>query len=654
MMTSRKVCPDRGIPGALTVLLAFFAFLCCLAAGPAAAGASAWALLQEAIEQAEDGDIVTMTEDVIAAPEDTRLTIPPGKWIALDLNGHTLDRHLNGHKVYDGCVLFVPAGAILTLRDSGGGEGKVTGGYHDKGGGILNRGTLIMEGGCVTGNIAQYDGGGLANEGIMILLGGQVTGNTALGTGGGVWNQAKARLTVRGGLVSGNSAPENSDITNEGALTITGPGADQTRLEDMPLIHRFMAELTVFPTAALLLALLLAVWAGTHLGRERKTMMLVIAASVLVLILQNLMDYDLSLKPGASAFRLPFAVLGYALRPAILAMFLSIVRPGRRYRAAWALVGVNGCVYLTAFFSGIAFSFNENGRFIEGPLHQTCTVVSAVLFVWLFILTMRQFHPRLRRESWIPIFVTVLIAGAVVMDFVGTFDEQPISFLTMSIAVSCVFYYIWLHLQFVREHEKAMQAEQRIRIMMTQIKPHFLYNALGAIEDLCSSDPKKARETTAKFSQYLRGNMDSISQTAPIPFEKELAHTKLYLDMEQVRFREDLQVRFEIDCTDFSIPALTLEPIVENAVRHGVRGNPDGRGTVTIRSRDAGDHYAVTVTDDGPGFDPGQPRDGKTHIGISNVRDRLEKMCAGEMHIQSEPGRGTTVTILIPKEDAPC
>ena len=222
----------------LSVLLAVCILLCSLAVSPACAEASDWALLQETIDQAEDEEIITLTEDVIAAADDIWMTVPSGKWITLDLNGHSLDRHLFGHKVYNGSVLYIQAGAMLTLRDSGETKGKVTGGYHDSGGGILNHGTLIMESGCVTGNIAKYAGGGIANYGSMILLGGQVTGNTALAAGGGVYNQAKANLTIHGEPVIGNSAPKDSDVTNEGTLTIVSARVDQARREDMPLLRR--------------------------------------------------------------------------------------------------------------------------------------------------------------------------------------------------------------------------------------------------------------------------------------------------------------------------------------------------------------------------------------------------------------------------------
>ena len=110
-------------------------------------------------------------------------------------------------------------------------------------------------------------------------------------------------------------------------------------------------------------------------------------------------------------------------------------------------------------------------------------------------------------------------------------------------------------------------------------------------------------------------------------------------------------MRYDITCTDFQLPALTLEPLVENAVRHGVRENPEGKGSVSVAALERPDHYEVIVMDNGPGFDPDTaPEDGRKHIGIANVRERLRQVCGGTMEFDSAPGKGTTARIKIPRE----
>ena len=620
-------------------------------AARAESGVDSWSALQDSIDRAEDGEIITLSEDLKALDADAQITIPAGKRLTLDLNGHVLDSAMNPRQTErKRCVIKIREGAMLTLRDSGG-SGVLTGGFHDNGGGVWNLGTLIMEGGCVTGNTALDSGGGVANYGTMVLTGGSVQGNTALRDGGEVFNGAKARLTVGGDVVIGNDEAKHSGIRNEGALTVIGAQNNEARIEDMPTLKHVIANLSAIPIAVLLLALLLTVWLDAYLSAERKRVMGVIIVLVFSLILQNYMDNRLSLAEVYNALRIPVSIYGYAIRPVILVMFLYIVKPRGRYRVAWAMVGANAAVYLTAFFSNIAFYFSSNGHFHAGPLRHTCTLISAVLYAWLFWLTMRQFRPRQRRESWIPILVTALIGGAAIMDFTVAFIEQPVAYLTMAIAISCVFYYTWLHLQFVREHEDALVTGQRVQQMLSQIKPHFLHNALTLIIDLCDTAPQKAKEATVEFSRYLRGNMESIDRTGPISFEKELEHTKLYLDIEQMRFAGDLQVRYDIACTGFSLPALTVEPLAENAVRHGVREKPDGRGTVVIATRETPDGYEITVTDDGPGFDPDRlPEDGQMHVGIANVRERLRQIVDGSLEYRSAPGEGTAAIIRIPKQ----
>ena len=620
-------------------------------AARAESGVDSWSALQDSIDRAEDGEIITLSEDLKALDADAQITIPAGKRLTLDLNGHVLDSAMNPRQTErKRCVIKIREGAMLTLRDSGG-SGVLTGGFDDNGGGVWNLGTLIMEGGCVTGNTALDSGGGVANYGTMVLTGGSVQGNTALRDGGEVFNEAKARLTVGGDAVIGNDEAKHSGIRNEGALTVIGTQNNEARIEDMPTLKHVIANLSAIPIAVLLLALLLTVWLDAYLSAERKRVMGVIIVLVFSLILQNYMDNRLSLAEVYNALRIPVSIYGYAIRPVILVMFLYIVKPRGRYRVAWAMVGANAAVYLTAFFSNIAFYFSSNGHFHAGPLRHTCTLISAVLYAWLFWLTMRQFRPLQRRESWIPILVTALIGGAAIMDFTVAFIEQPVSYLTMAIAISCVFYYTWLHLQFVREHEDALVTGQRVQQMLSQIKPHFLHNALTLIIDLCDTDPQKVKEATVEFSRYLRGNMESIDRTGPISFEKELEHTKIYLDIEQMRFAGDLQVRYDIACTGFSLPALTVEPLAENAVRHGVREKPDGRGTVVIATRETPDGYEITVTDDGPGFDPDRlPEDGQMHVGIANVRERLRQIVDGSLEYRSAPGEGTAAIIRIPKQ----
>ncbi len=161
--------------------------------------------------------------------------------------------------------------------------------------------------------------------------------------------------------------------------------------------------------------------------------------------------------------------------------------------------------------------------------------------------------------------------------------------------------------------------------------------------------PDKAAEVAEKFGQYLRQNLDSLDTKNLIPFEKELEHTQLYADIELVRF-DNVRVEYDIEDPDFSLPPLTIQPMVENAIRHGVRIREEGIVRVSPRRTENG--HEIVIWDNGTGFDPKaiETADG-THIGIRNVQERVAQLCGGTLTIESGSGDGTKVTIHIPQRE---
>ena len=195
--------------------------------------------------------------------------------------------------------------------------------------------------------------------------------------------------------------------------------------------------------------------------------------------------------------------------------------------------------------------------------------------------------------------------------------------------------------------------ESRTAVMLGQIQLHFLINTLSAIRVLCRKNPEKAEQATAALAEFLRGNMDSLTADKPVPFERELAHTQNYLNIELLRFPKRLHIRYDLGATSFCMPTLTLQPLVENAVRHGIAKRAEG-GTITIATRETDSAYIVTVSDDGVGYSAQTNDDGRTHIGIQNVRMRLAAMCGGTLDITGAPSAGTEASIRIPKGEDEC
>lgn len=306
----------------------------------------------------------------------------------------------------------------------------------------------------------------------------------------------------------------------------------------------------------------------------------------------------------------------------------------------------NALIYLTAFFGPWTFSYDAEGYFVRGPLGYTAHCISFLLLVSNLIVTTLHFRKSSGKEKLIPVINMLIVLLGIFMDS-RCRDSGTISFTDICAVFCCVFYYIWLHLCFVREHEQALIAEQRIQIMMSQIQPHFLYNTLTTIQALCLENPRKAAAITEKFAVYLRQNIDSLNETNLIPFRKELDHTLVYAQVEMERF-PNIHLDYEIEDEDFSLPALTVQPLVENAIRHGVRGKT--KGQIDIITNLLPDCHEIIIRDNGKGFSAADaPGTGGSHIGIQNVRERLERLCGGTLAIESRPGQGTCVTIHIPR-----
>ncbi|EEG52718.1 sensor histidine kinase, partial [Enterocloster asparagiformis] len=178
--------------------------------------------------------------------------------------------------------------------------------------------------------------------------------------------------------------------------------------------------------------------------------------------------------------------------------------------------------------------------------------------------------------------------------------------------------------------------------------PHFIYNTLSSIRTLIKLDPDRAYNLVYDFSKYLRANIDSIGQGGMIPFAQELEHIRNYCNIEKVRFGDKLALVYEIGPDGFEVPPLTVQPLVENAIKHGIRGK-NGDGTVKVSTLEDEHSYMVEVLDDGAGFDPaaGVP---KTSAGLENIRLRLQEIAGACLEINSIPGKGTRAIVRIPKQ----
>ncbi len=196
-----------------------------------------------------------------------------------------------------------------------------------------------------------------------------------------------------------------------------------------------------------------------------------------------------------------------------------------------------------------------------------------------------------------------------------------------------------------------MEKEQKTQLMLKQIQPHFLYNVITCIKALCNKDAKLAGEALTIFSRFLRANMDSMS-TPLVPFTQELEHIKNFVYLQQMRYDDYLHVSYEIEVDQFKVPSLSIQPLVENAIRYSAGESSEG-GNVLVRTYEKEQNYVIEVCDDGVGFGNTQNMgEHKSHVGFENVKNRIQNLSGGTVEVLSNETKGTKVVVEIPKSKA--
>lgn len=277
--------------------------------------------------------------------------------------------------------------------------------------------------------------------------------------------------------------------------------------------------------------------------------------------------------------------------------------------------------------------------------------IAGIMIEFTIIIQFRNSFSKMRRIAFISYPVLPLVALVMQISFYG------ISLLSVAVTISMLLMYITSLMEQSQRliNQEREIADMKIEMTLSQIRPHFIFNTLTTIRYLIKKKPEEAVEALDEFSSYLRMNLDSMSMSKrrTIPIEMEIEHVNNYLSIEKRRFGDRINVVYEIEEEGFDLPALTIQPLVENAVKHGITKKAEG-GTVTIKTWRGDDGYYVTISDDGVGFgkdDKPDEFDGRMHVGIPNVRSRLANVCGGTLSVTSEPGKGTVSEIFIPYED---
>ncbi len=274
-----------------------------------------------------------------------------------------------------------------------------------------------------------------------------------------------------------------------------------------------------------------------------------------------------------------------------------------------------------------------------------------LLLVSPILLMLMNLSALFRRRNQLSVFQRRAFFFYLCLPLIGMLI-QSFSYGLLVVVLSTVLSSLFLLYFILRDQKEQhlrlveINSRQQMDILLLQMRPHFIYNTLSSIYYLCEIDPLKAQQTIGNFTTYLRKNFTAVAKHDLIPFSEELEHTKAYLAVEQTRYDDLLTVDYDIRKTDFRLPPLTLQPIVENAVKHGV--DPELVPLlITIRTIESEKGILISVEDSGPGYSP--EKDDEIHVGIQNIRRRLQLMCGASLEIRPGNVRGTVVVIRIPR-----
>lgn len=338
---------------------------------------------------------------------------------------------------------------------------------------------------------------------------------------------------------------------------------------------------------------------------------------------------------------------------ALMAMALSMLNAIERDDKAAKFVRIMSTVYSVVYIIQLILQLTG-----VADLRQTLKLIHITIIISgsAFVVDGIKQGIRLIKKEKIEVNFSWLLGSGVFIDLVLYYiptTSYRLVFTLVAILCYTVLEGISLLYTYMRQESELAETQAQLTLsrtttMMSQIRSHFVFNILNAISGMCKYDPEMADDTIVRFSRYLRNNIDIMEKDSNIPFETDLRQVEDYVALEQIRFGGKVEFYTDVDYYDFMIPPLIIQPVVENAIKHGV-SKKQGNGTIILRAKEDGNRVVITVEDDGVGFDM-KELDKEKSVGLRNIRFRLQHLVNGTFEIKSEVGIGTTVTITIPKE----
>lgn len=337
---------------------------------------------------------------------------------------------------------------------------------------------------------------------------------------------------------------------------------------------------------------------------------------------------------------------GYSLRPFLIFCYLKLCLPNHKHHLFHGIAVLSLILFFTSHYTHLCVYFTEDNIFHRGPLWISIFIICGLGLLSLTVLSFLDYYQRNIRRWILPPICSFLILQAVYGDLNGQDLVYPSS-LNETLVIVMFLFYLFYHLHLAEQYEEKMIQNQQLQLMISQIKPHFFFNTITTIQALCTVDPKKASDTLQLFASYVRQNLTTQTEHL-IPFTKELQHVKTYVEIETLRF-PNIEVQYDLQVTEFEIAALSVQPLVENAIKHGIRSRD--HGIVKVSTQQLDKTIKITISDNGVGFDTAvlDTLD-ESHVGIRNVQSRLKILQKADLKVDSN-SEGTTITITIPWEN---
>lgn len=401
--------------------------------------------------------------------------------------------------------------------------------------------------------------------------------------------------------------------------------------------------------SALLLSCFFSHW---HNDKQPRLLLVLISADI-IMLLTNAALQIAALSGSTPALQIAYCFYNVAYS-AFMSLSVFYLTEHIRRRGAvlsWRLAQLSACISgLNAVFWCVS---SYNGMFYDiidwsrGPFYWCGQIGGAGVFL-LYLYLLLRFRNEIQRRDFVCFSLFMLCPA---LNFVLRQFAANANSLALAFSVALLFLYEFVHSEQLRDmREIQLQlSEARFSVLESQIRPHFLYNTMNSIYYLCEKDPAAAKKAILDFSEYMRANLRSTENGITIPFSQEMAHIDHYLSLEKLRFQELLTYSYEIGIDAFQVPPLTIQILVENAVKHGLEEKPEG-GSVLIRTEETADSILVTVEDNGVGF-PQKDLSAVFGLGLVNARERLREFCGAALEINSTEGKGTTAVVRIPKKD---